>query len=49
MITSFLIPPATAALLVAFSTAVLIRRDRRRWATSADTCDTPSGPSSSGG
>ncbi|MGW1586408.1 hypothetical protein [Streptomyces sp. NPDC002386] len=49
MMTSFLIPPAAAALLTALGTAVLIRRDRRRMTPSADTRGTSSGPRPSGG
>lgn len=35
--TSFLIAPAVAALIVAAGTVVLVRRDRRRMAPDADT------------
>ncbi|MEW2253863.1 hypothetical protein [Streptomyces sp. NPDC047869] len=48
MMTSFLIPPATAALIVALCTAVLIRRDRRRMTPSAEARNARSTPRSSG-
>jgi len=48
MMTSYLIPPATAALIVALCTAVLIRRDRRRMTPSTETRNAPSGPHPSG-
>ncbi len=44
MMTSFLIPPAVAALITALCTAVLIRRDRRRMTSCAEPRDDPSGP-----
>ncbi|MGW2442845.1 hypothetical protein [Streptomyces sp. NPDC001494] len=43
MMTSFLIPPAVAALITALCTAVLIRRDRRRMTPSWRSAAPPAG------